>query len=230
MKPSGAVDGQRGRAENGPSTTLLDKEEVMKLRRIAQYLVVAGFTLAGAAVSAAPEKKKAAAPPDDKAAMEMMAKAAAPGEAHKKLDALAGKFTVKSKMWMDPSKPPEETDGSTERKWIMGNRYLQENYQGKFMGQPFDGMGIQGYDNVTKKYFGSWIDSSGTGMTLAHGAMTGNTIKYKGMMSDPMSGKEIPYTMSVAITDNDNHKLEMWGPGQNGKDMKWMEMTYTRVK
>lgn len=203
----------------------------MKLRRVAQYLVVvAGFTLAGAAFSAAPEKKKAAAPPDEKAAMEAMNKAAMPGEAHKKLDALAGKFTVKSKMWMDPSKPPEESDGSTERKWIMGNRYLQENYQGKFMGQPFEGMGIQGYDNVTKKYFGSWIDSGGTGMTLAHGSMNGNTIKYKGMMSDPASGKEIPYTMSVAISDNDNHKLEMWGPGPNGKEMKWMEMNYTRVK
>jgi len=203
----------------------------MKLRRIAQYLVVVtGFTLAGAAVSGSPDKKKPAAPPDEKAAMEIMAKAATPGEAHKKLDALAGKFTVKSKMWMDPSKPPEESDGSTERKWIMGNRYLQESYQGKFMGQPFDGMGIQGYDNVTKKYFGSWIDSGGTGMTLAHGSMNGHTIKYKGMMSDPMSGKEIPYTMSVAITDNDNHKLEMWGPGPGGKEMKWMEMSYTRVK
>ncbi|MGW8390389.1 DUF1579 domain-containing protein [Pseudoduganella sp. HUAS MS19] len=203
----------------------------MKLRRVAQYLVVvAGFTVAGAAVSAAPEKKKAAAPPDEKAAMEAMNKAATPNEAHKKLEALAGKFTVKSKMWMDPSKPPEESDGSAERKWIMGNRYLQESYQGKFMGQPFDGMGVQGYDNVTKKYFGSWIDSFSTGMTLARGTMNGNTIKYKGMMSDPMMGKEVPYTMSMAITDNDHHKLEMWGPGPNGKDMKWMEMNYTRVK
>ncbi|WP_051293588.1 DUF1579 domain-containing protein [Pseudoduganella violaceinigra] len=203
----------------------------MKLRRIAQYLVVvSGFTLAGTALSAAPEKKKAAAPPDEKAAMEAMTKASTPGEAHKKLEALAGKFTVKSKMWMDPSKPPEESDGATERKWIMGNRYLEENYQGKFMGQAFDGLGIQGYDNVTKKYFGSWIDSGSTSMTLAHGTMNGNTIKYKGMMSEPMMGKEVPYTMNIVIADNDNHKLEMWGPGPNGKEMKWMEMSYTRVK
>jgi hypothetical protein len=203
----------------------------MKLRRVAQYLVVvAGFSLAGVAASAAPEKKKADGPPDEKAAMEAMTKAATPGEGHKKLEALAGKFSVKSKMWMDPSKPPEESDGSTERKWIMGNRYLQENYQGKSMGQPFDGMGIQGYDNVTKKYFGSWLDSGSTGMTLARGTMNGNTIKYKGMMPDPMAGKEVPYTMSVVIADSDHHKLEMWGPGPGGKEMKWMEMNYTRVK
>ncbi len=203
----------------------------MKLRRVAQYLVVvAGFTLAGTGTvaGAAPEKKKAAAPPDEKAAMEAMAKASAPGEAHKKLDALAGKFTVKSKMWMDPSKPPEESAGSSERKWIMGNRYLQESYQGMFMGQPFEGMGIQGYDNVTKKYFGSWIDSGSTAMTLARGTMSGNAIKYKGMMSDPMMGKEVPYTMNMVIADNDHHKLEMWGPGPGGKEMKWMELSYTR--
>lgn len=192
----------------------------MKLRRVAQYLVVvAGFTLGGAAFGS-----------DEKAAMDAMAKASTPGEPHKKLDALAGKFTVKSKMWMDPSKPPEESDGSTERKWIMGNRYLQENYQGKFMGQPFDGMGIQGYDNVTKKYFGSWIDSGSTSMTLARGTMTGKTIKYKGMMSDPMMGKEVPYSMKMIIKDNDNHLMEMWGPGPGGKEMKWMELSYARVK
>lgn len=200
----------------------------MKLRRVAQYLVVvAGFTLAGAATAS--DKKKSGAP-DEKAAMEAMAKASTPGEAHKKLDALAGKFSVKSKMWMDPSKPPEESGGAAERKWIMGNRYLQETYQGTFMGQTFDGMGISGYDNVTKKYFGSWIDSGSTSMTLSRGAMSGNTITYKGMMTDPMAGKEVPYTMKMIITDNDNHKMEMWGPGPGGKEMKWMELSYARVK
>lgn len=200
----------------------------MKLRRVAQYLVVvAGFTLAGAAIAS--DKKKSGAP-DEKAAMEAMAKASTPGEAHKKLDALAGKFSVKSKMWMDPSKPAEESTGAAERKWIMGNRYLQETYQGTFMGQTFDGMGISGYDNVTKKYFGSWIDSGSTSMTLSRGAMSGNTITYKGMMTDPMAGKEVPYTMKMIIADNDNHKMEMWGPGPGGKEMKWMELSYARVK
>jgi hypothetical protein len=200
----------------------------MKLHRVAQYLVVvAGFTLAGAAPAS---DKKKSGPPDEKAAMDAMAQASTPGDAHKKLDALAGKFTVKSKMWMDPSKPPEESGGTSERKWIMGNRYLQESYQGTFMGQPFEGMGIQGYDNVTKKYFGSWIDSGSTAMTLARGTMSGNAIAYKGMMSDPMAGKEVPYKMKMVIKDNDNHVLEMWGPGPGGKEMKWMELSYARAR
>jgi len=166
----------------------------------------------------------------DKAAMDAMAKVSQPGEGHKKLEALAGKFSVKSKMWMDPSKPPEESTASTERSWIMGKRYLQENYQGTFMGQAFTGMGIQGYDNVTKHYFGSWIDSGSTSMSLSTGTLKGNTITYKGKMSDPMAGKEVPYTMTLKIVDNDHHTLEMSGPGPKGKEMKWMELQYTRVQ
>jgi len=194
----------------------------MKLRNLAQYLLVAAGLSLASAVSAAP--------PDDKAAMAAMEKAGQPGEGHKKLEALAGRFTVKSKAWMDPSRPPEETGGSTERTWIMGKRYLQENYQGTFMGQPFTGMGIQGYDNIMKRYFGSWIDSGSTSMTLSSGTLKGNTITYKGRMSDPMAGKEVPYTMLLKIADNDHHTMEMWGPGPGGKDMKWMELAYTRSK
>lgn len=202
----------------------------MKLRNVTQYLVVAASIAACSGALAADKAKKAAPQMDDKAVMEMMQKAAMPGDAHKKLEPLAGKFSVQSKSWMDPTKPPEESSGTTERKWVFGNRYLEEEYQGTFMGQPFNGKGTQGYDNVTKRYFGTWMDSMSTGLTKSSGTLEGNTIKYKGMMSDPMQGKEVPYTMNLTVADNDHHKLEMWGPGPGGKSMKWMEMQYTRVK
>jgi hypothetical protein len=201
----------------------------MKLTRVVQSLVVAAsVALPGLVQAADPPKQDA--PPDQKAMMEKMMQAGTPGPAHKKLDPLVGKFNVKSKSWMDPSKPPEESSGTSERKWIMGNRYLEERYQGTFGGQPFTGMGVWGYDNVTKKYFGTWLDSMSTSMTTSRGTLTGNALKMKGSMSDPMSGKETPYTMTLNIAGNDTHTMEMWGPGPGGKNMKWMEMTYTRAK
>ena len=48
--------------------------------------------------------------------------------------------------------------------------------------------------------------------------------------NDPMAGKEVPYTMNLKIADNDHHSLEMWGPGPDGKNVKWMELQYTRAK
>src|SRR5262249_54394799 len=88
-------------------------------------IVLAGLfpTLAAFATLRAEDVKKADTP-DEKAAMEAMMKAAAPGEMHKKLDALAGKWDCALKMWTDPSKPPSEIKGTCETKWIMGNRYL----------------------------------------------------------------------------------------------------------
>src|SRR5260370_9404752 len=71
---------------------------------------------------AAEDKKKADAP-DEKAHMEAMMKAATPGEMHKKLEPFAGEWNYSMKMWMDPNKPPTDSKGTAETKWVMGGRY-----------------------------------------------------------------------------------------------------------
>jgi len=100
-----------------------------------------GMVVAAASSAMAQEKKAAEMPPDAKAAMEAMQKAATPGDAHKKLDAMIGTWDAKVSMWMDPSKPPEVSTGTSENKWVLGNRYVEMQYQGTFMGQPFSGIG-----------------------------------------------------------------------------------------
>ncbi len=202
----------------------------MQLNRVVQSLVLAAGAL-GAGLSLAADPHKASAPAmDEKAMYEKMMKAGSPSEAHKALDPLAGKFDVKVTSWNDPSKPPEESSGKAERKWIMGGRYLQEEFQGTYGGQPFTGMGTMGHDNVTGKYFGSWIDSMSTSMMVTRGSMKGQAIHYEGMMSDPIAGKEVKSSMSITIKGPDAHVLEMWGPGPGGKKMKMMELSYTRSK
>jgi hypothetical protein len=190
--------------------------------------------LASAAALGADKAKKAgkAGPPDEKAMMEAMAKAGTPGEAHKKLDPMVGTFDVKAKMWMDPSKPAEESTGKTESKWVLGNRFVQENFEGTMMGQPFSGMGYWGYDNITKKYTGTWMDSMGTAMMNSTGTMdaSGKVLTYTSMMNDPMTGKLCKITEKVTVTDNDHHMMEMWGPDPSGKNYKMMEITYVRKK
>jgi hypothetical protein len=174
--------------------------------------------------------KKPAGPPDEKAMMEMMQKAGTPGEAHKKLEAVVGTFDAKVKMWMDPSKPPDESTGVSENKWVLGDRFVEMQYTGTFMGQPFSGIGYQGYDNTTKKYVGTWMDSASTGMMMSTGGMTGNTMTTTAMVADPMTGKMCKITDKVVVADNDHHMMEMWGPDPTGKNYKMMEITYTRKK
>ncbi|GAB2869013.1 hypothetical protein GCM10027277_42660 [Pseudoduganella ginsengisoli] len=201
----------------------------MKPNRIVHSLAAVAYLHIAAALAADPPKPPAPAAAE-KAVWDKMTQAGTPGDAHKKLEPLVGKFTVQSKSWMDPAKPPEQSTGTSERKWIMGGRYIEEHFNGTYGGQPFTGMGLQGYDNVTKKYFGTWMDSGSTSITMARGLMNGNTIQYQGLMSDPVSGKEVPYNMTTTIMGKDSHKLEMWGRGPGGGEMKWMELVYTRAK
>jgi hypothetical protein len=194
-------------------------------------MTLAATCFAVALGASAQEKAKSAeksAPPDEKAMMEMMAKAATPGEHHKKLEPLVGKFEAKVTSWTDPSKPPLQSTATAERKWILGNRYVEEQFSGTFMDQPFTGIGYTGYDNVGKKYVSIWMDSMSTGVMDMKGTATGNAISETGSMVDPMSGKPMNLKSKMTITDNDHHKFEMWGPAPDGKMFKMLEITYTR--
>jgi hypothetical protein len=190
------------------------------------------LVLMASAVSGADKKKAPASPPDEKAMMEAMTKAATPGEAHKKLDVMVGTWDTNVKMWMDPSKPAEESSGTSENRWVLGNRYVQETYEGTFMGQPFSGIGYTGYDNITKKYTGTWMDSASTAMMNMAGKADaeGKVMTFTGTMNDPMTGKASKLTSKVTVADNDHHTMEMWGPDPSGKVYKMMEITYVRKK
>lgn len=197
-------------------------------------IVLALLTLAASAAFA-DDKKPAAAPaaaPDEKAMMEAMEKASTPGKQHKQLASMAGTFDAKVKMWMQPGAPPQESTGTMENKSVMGGRYLQQDYVGTMMGQPFSGSGMAGYDNVTHKYQWTWADSMGTAIVMMSGTASkdGKAINTAGSMPDPMTGKSTPMKEKLTITDADHQTLEMWGPGPDGKVVKMMEIEYTRKK
>jgi hypothetical protein len=206
----------------------------MRVRNgLAGFLALAMVLMACAGLADEKGKKAAkAAPPDEKAMMEAMMKAGTPGEPHKKLESMIGTWDTKVTMWMDPSKPPEQSTGTSENKWVLGNRYVQENFEGTFMGQPFSGIGYTGYDNITKKYTGTWMDSASTAMMNMTGKAEadGKTMKFSGTMNDPMTGKACKLTSKVTVADNDHHTMEMWGPDPSGKVYKMMEITYSRKK
>ena len=197
-------------------------------RSILALALAVGTVTAGAAA----DEKKAAAPMDEKAMMELWQKMASPGEGHKKLDALVGTWTTKTTTWMDPSKPPTVTEGTSEQKWALGGRYLEQRYEGRFMDQPFSGVGYTGYDNFTKKYDAVWMDSAGTEMMMMRGSFdkTGRTLAASGKMNDFATGKPITMRQRTTIVSHDELLFEMWAPGPDGKEYRVMEIRYTRKK
>lgn len=177
-------------------------------------------------------KKDAKAADAEKAMMEAWQKAATPGEAHKKLEPFVGTFDARVRMWSDPSRTPEDSTGTMTSTWVLGNRYVQQNYEGTFMGAPFNGVGYIGYDNVSKKIQSVWMDSASTGMMWMTGSAdaAGKVVSTKGTMSDPSSGRTLPIEDKITIADNDHMKIEMLTKGAGGKMTKVMEIEYTRKK
>jgi hypothetical protein len=182
--------------------------------------------LAGDA-SLAEDKKDGA--PDQKAVMEAMMKAAQPGEQHKGLAGLEGSWEVSLKMWMDPSKPPEESKATSESKMIMGGRYLEEKVSGEFGGMKFLGQGLTGYDNLKKQYTWAWIDNMGTGIFTAAGTYDPDkkTYTYLGEEVDPASGKKQQTKSVTHLIDKDKYEVDMYKVA-GGKDVKGMHIDATR--
>ena len=168
--------------------------------------------------------------PGQQAMMEMMEKLATPGEMHKKLEPFVGTFDVEATFWMAPGTDPMSSKGTSKNEWILGGRWVAQHYEGEFMGQMFNGLGMTGYDNYKKEYLSTWMDSMSTTMMVTTGRVDGDTWTYTGKMDDPMSGTAMDVTEKIILHDNDHHVMEMWAPGPDGKPFKNMEIHYRRVK
>ena len=194
----------------------------------ARSLAVSLSLLALAALPVLAQDKPKA--PDMSADMEAMQKAASPGEPQKKLARLAGDWTATTRAWMAPGQPPMESPGTMHGEVLMGGRYVEHTWKGSFMGQPFEGRGTDGYDNVGKMYVSSWVDNLGTGIMHMTGTCDApvKVCTYTGDVWDPMSGKKTSMKEVITWIDDNNFKNEMYGPGPDGKEMKWMEIVAKR--
>ena len=130
---------------------------------------------------------------------------------------------------MEPGKPPMESSGTVEMKSVLGGRFLQQEFTGNMMGQPYSGIGTTGYDNLRKKYVSTWIDSMGTGIFFMEGTASpdGKTITLKGGHDEP-GGGHMTHRAIWKLVDSNTQIFEMYGAHKGEKEMKGMEITYTR--
>jgi hypothetical protein len=154
-----------------------------------------------------------------------------PGEQHQMLAKRTGHWNFVNKWWMEPGAPAQEAAGTCEYSSIFDNRYTTCHVSSSMDGQPFEGMGCWGYDNLKKKYFFAWIDSMGTGMMVSEGTYDAKTrtYTYQGDMPNFDTGKYENAKTVERFESDDKYVMEMWCK-KDGKDFKCMEITYTRAK
>lgn len=220
-------------------TTATPRTNVSALRAAVSALLLALLAAAAPASAGASDKaadktppagqKPAAAPQD--AAMEAMMRLATPGPEHAVLQPLAGTWKASIKSYMTPG-DPMVSQGTLDRTWIMGGRYLVGKHTGDFMGMPFEGMEILGFDRQHGKYVSTWIDNMGTGIALAQDGTWDPATKSLSMtmsFDDPVTGRPTASRMVTKIVNDDTVLYTMTGQ-RDGKDYTQMEATYTRVK
>ncbi|MBU1100821.1 MAG: DUF1579 domain-containing protein [Bacteroidetes bacterium] len=155
-----------------------------------------------------------------------------PGAEHAMLAKMVGEWKVETKMWMDPMGEPEFSEGKSVNEMILGGRYLLQTHSGAItMGMPMEGVGIDAYDNVKKKYISLWMDNFGTGVAYAEGEWdeeAGGIVCW-GTMTDPMTGSDLEYKMVITHHDEDHSQMDMYMV-MGDEEIKSMEMHYKRVK
>jgi len=167
--------------------------------------------------------------PEEQAMMEAFVKAGTPGAQHARMAKAAGSYMITVKSWQQPGAEPTVDQGTVTRRVILDGRVMVEEMSSSMGGQPFSGFGLSGFNNVTGKHWSTWNDSMNTGLTVAEGSCTAQaTCSFIGHWNDAVTKQQASARMELRWTSPAVEVFEMFGAGPDGKEMKMMEITYTR--
>jgi len=169
--------------------------------------------------------------PEQQAMMKAWMEYSTPGEHHQQLAKKVGEWQIEGKMWHAPNTEPELFDGTSHIKAIMDGRYFLEKIDGsEFMGMPFEGRSVSGYDNLTQTYFVYFFDNMGTGVSQYTGTPSGDgkTIHYTVRVPDIMTGKYKTARAVETTLSDDKITFTMYDTTPDGQEFTSMEIIMTR--
>lgn len=202
------------------------------MRTNSHWLVLALCLSCAGAALAESHAEQPAMSPEMAAMMEAWQKAMTPGPQHAMLASSAGTWNVAMTMWMEPGAPPTEGTGVAVRTAILGDRTVREDFTSEFMGMPFEGMALTGYDNVTQRYWSTWTDNMSTGLMHMTGTASddGSTMSFAGEHADPMGGGMISMRIETVNEGADREVHTFYEKKGDEEERVSMKMVYTRAK
>ena len=155
-----------------------------------------------------------------------------PGEMHKWMAKLNGTWQVDVSHWMDASGKPENAKAINVVNTTLNGLYQEGKLTGTIMGMPMEGHSTMAYDNAKKMFVSTWIDNMGSGITIMTGQYdeVSKTLNMTGTQTSPMTGKDVPIRQVTKILDDNKYLLEMYMPGPDGEEMRFMEGKFSRIK
>jgi hypothetical protein len=155
-----------------------------------------------------------------------------PGEHHARLEPLVGTFRADVRIWAGPGDPLRST-GTMVNTWDLGGRFLAQRYTRDPGHDPvpsFEGRGYWGYNDLTGRYEGFWIDTASNAMMIEAGDVDddGTTWTMTGGFASRTTGEALTTRTLVRVLDDNRHTMEQFTTGPDGRELKTVEITYER--
>jgi hypothetical protein len=162
----------------------------------------------------------------------MLKKLATPGENHKRLGALVGKWKLTVKWRNTPDARWADSTGTAGYKWILGGRFLTEQFKYDMAGESMEWLGIYGYDNFQKKYTAVWVDNQGTNTEFAEGKYDpkGKVFSYAGEQDDPATNGKRKFKWVITVEGQDKVRFDSYDQDSRGKFFKNTEVVASRQR
>lgn len=158
---------------------------------------------------------------------EGMPPTAKPGKQHELLAKKAGTWDALITMGGQPGGKAVFT-----AKMDHGGLWLVGDFRGEFMGAPFSGHEITGYDSKKQKFVSTWIDSMIDRVMVFEGDYDekSKTLSLWTEGTDPMTGKPMRERHDHEFIDADNWEFTMNHPAPDGSFAPVLTITYKRKK
>lgn len=118
--------------------------------------------------------------------------------------------------------------GTVEGRMVVGGKWLEHDITMKMGDAPAHGRMMVAYDEASKTYVSSWVDSMAAMVITAKGTREGNTVT---MVSDDVEMMGMKMKVKVIITFKDKDTFTEQIQTDMGQGFKTMEdLTCTRVK
>jgi hypothetical protein len=158
--------------------------------------------------------------------------AGTPGKQHEHLVESAGEWRGQTTMWHGPGSEPMHSECTSTEKPMMDGRFLKAEIEGEMPGMgPYNGLGLYGFDNVSKKFVSTWVDNQSTGMMYGEGELSddGKTMTWNYKYNCPINKKPTPLRLVETATGPKTKTLEMFGAEpKSGEEFKMMRIEFTK--
>ena len=139
-----------------------------------------------------------------------------------------GKWDADITITPTPGAPPQASTGRLVGRLISGGRWLVTDFKNHTTG--FEGHGIYGYNPVSRRYVGTWVDDMRTNIHVGEGDWDGatKTLTYHWSARMP-NGQAMSWKETSQVVSETEQIFRVLFPSPDGAEFEMMRAIYRRA-